>query len=212
METLCCESLILWLLRHVVPLLQKLTRSPLTTFRFTVKPLQAQKTHVVSPKGIALIVLCLKTFGLAMGRPVLWPSVLVSDWCRLMCAIVTAFTDDKARQAVDCCTWLLEKLDDFDDAEMPSLAVFAPLQVALQSALQENLTCAKRCGKIGSPATSLLTRFFLVYDKMKGRIAEKFCKANMQSKWKTNCTFVSKEENSLQVNPPPLLKSLLRLK
>jgi hypothetical protein len=168
-----------------------------------VRALRSGQSRVVSPKGMALIVLCLKTFGLAIGRPLLWPSLLVADWCRLMNAIATTFSDDKARQAIEFSTWLLEKLDQFDgtDSEVPGLADFAPLQVALQSALQENLTCPERCGKIGCATTSLLTRFFLIFDKIKGRVVEKFCQANVERMWKTNCVLIAKKEDSLQASP-----------
>jgi hypothetical protein len=180
-----------------------------------VRPLQPGQfpNHNVSPKGMALIILCLKTFGLAICRPMLWPCILVADWCRLMCAIATTFSDDKARQAIDYSTWLLERLDHFDDTELPSIAVFAPLQSALQSALQENLACASKCGKIGCATTSLLARFFLVYDKVKEKIVEKFCRANLnvERMWKTNCALIAKNGNVLQVSIFVLLKDILFL-
>ena len=166
-----------------------------------MRALQPGQSHVVSPKGMALIVLCLRTFGLAMSRPLLWPCLLVADWCRLMNAIATTFSDDKARQAIDCSIWLLKNLDRFDDTEVPGLAVYAPLQLALHTALQENLMCPEKCGKVGCATTSMLTRFFLVFDKLKDKVVERFCRANVEKMWRTNCVMITKTENALQASP-----------
>jgi hypothetical protein len=170
-----------------------------------VRALQSGQSRVVSPKGMALVALCIKTFGLAISRPLLWPCILIDDWCRLMTAIATTFSDDKAQQAIECSTWLLERLDQSYDTELSGLAIFSPLQVAMRNALQKNLTCAERCGKIGCATTSLLARFFLVFDKVKGRIVEKFCRADVERMWKTNCILIAKQKDALQVCFPFLV-------
>jgi hypothetical protein len=176
-----------------------------------VRALQSEQSPAASPKGTALIVLCLRTFGLAMSRPHLWPCILLADWFRLMNAVATTFSDEKARRAIECSTWLLQKLDHFDDTESPGLAVFAPLQVALLNALQENLACPEKYGIIGSSTTSLLARFFLVFDKLKHKVVERFCRANVERMWETNCVLIAKKGDVLQASPPIRNQSLLFL-
>jgi hypothetical protein len=155
---------------------------------------------VVSSKGIALIELCLMTFDLGRARTGIWPSLFLSEWCRLMMVIATNFTDDKARRAVDNISWLLDKLNQFELRETPGLALFAPFQSAFYSALLSSTHCTNTCGRVGNFGTSLYSRFFLAFEKVKLQVVQRITKPLVESTWKGGGQSILKKNDSIQVS------------
>jgi hypothetical protein len=155
----------------------------------------------ISSKGMALIKLCLLTFSLSRTQTRLWKSLFLSEWCRLMVAIATNCKGEKMQHAVDNIIWFLVHVDQFEDTETPGLSFFVPVHSAFYSALLSSKESSITCGRVGSFATSLFARLFLVLERVKRQVVERVSRPFLESAWRSSTSLISKEKKSLQATP-----------
>jgi hypothetical protein len=154
-------------------------------YRFTVKPLNLVKRESYNAKTEALMDLCLTAFNLSRGKEDLLQALLRADWCRLFCAIAMKFNGKRRDQAIEGSCWILQRLNKFNDVELPLVSLFAPLQTSFLNEVERNMSCGITAGRIGNLTTASYASFFMMWQNRKNDIVRRKCIAKVGTDWRT---------------------------
>jgi hypothetical protein len=129
--------------------------------------------------------LCLTAFNLSRSKENLLQALLRADWCRLFSTIAIKFTGRRRDQALEGNGWILQRLNQFGDVELPPVSLFAPLQSAFLKEIEQNMSCAITAGRVGNLATASYATFFMTWQSRKSDIIRRKCIARVGTNWRT---------------------------